>query len=83
MTARAEALASSVTVHYDGTDYTIPAATEWDLDVLEAFEDGKILTCVRALFGADQWAAFRSSHSTVADLSDLMEAVQEALGSGN
>lgn len=83
MTAKAEALSAAVSLTYDGETYSIPPASEWDLDVLEHFEEGRVLALVKALLGPDGWARFRSKPRTVADLTDLMESVQEALGAGN
>lgn len=82
--AKTEAVGEAVTFDYDGLTFTVPPASEWDLDVLESYEDGKIVATLRALLGADQWSKFKATKRTVQDLNDLFEAVQEALGiSGN
>ena len=82
--AQTEALEGSISFSYDGLDFTVPPAREWDLDVMENYEDGKIATTCRSLLGPDQWAAFRKKKRTVGDLEDLFEAIQTGLGiSGN
>lgn len=82
--AQSEALDESVNFDFDGETYTIEPTSHWDLDVLESYEDGKIVSTVRALLGSDQWAKFRSKPRTTQDLNDLFEALQKALGvSGN
>jgi hypothetical protein len=82
--AKSEALHESVSFDYDGHNYTIAPTTEWDLDVLESYEDGKIAATVRALLGPEQWATFRSKKRNVGDLGSLFEALQSAIGiSGN
>jgi hypothetical protein len=80
---KAEALATGTPFTFDGETYTIAPTTEWDLDALEAYEDGQIARCVRLILGADQWKAFRSKPRTVGELSDLFDAAQKAAGLGN
>lgn len=81
---KAEALAEDVTVAYAGTTYTVSAACLKDLDVLEAFEEGRVLAGMKAILGPTQWATFRATGATADDLNGLVEAIQGALGiSGN
>jgi hypothetical protein len=83
-TAKTEALDEAISFDFDGETYSVPPAREWDLDALEAYEDGQIARTCRSLLGADQWATFRSKKRTVGDLEDLFLEVQKALGiSGN
>lgn len=72
-----------VSFTYDEHDYTIPSADEWSVDVIEAFEDGKTATLLRALLGASQWSAFKSKPRTMTDLNGIFEAANKALDSGN
>lgn len=78
--AKSEALGKEIKFEFDGETYTVPPAKEWDLDVLEAYEDGMIAKCVRALLGAEQWSTFREKKRNVGDLNDLFEEIQTALG---
>ncbi len=83
-TAKTEALGESLSFDFDGDTYAVPPAREWDLDVLEAYEDGRIAATCRALLGPAQWETFRSKPRKVADLEALFLEVQKALGvSGN
>jgi hypothetical protein len=78
--AKAEALASGVAFTYDGDSYTISPTSEWDLDALDAYEEGHVSKCVRLILGEDQWQLFRSKRRTVGDLNDLFEVAQKAAG---
>lgn len=78
--AKTEAREGEISFSFDGVDYIVPPAREWDLDVMESYEDGKIASTCRALLGPGQWAAFRSKKRTVSDLNDLFEAIQKGLG---
>lgn len=78
--ARAEALGEAVTFPYDGADYTIDPAVLKDLDVLEALEDGRVITGMKTILGTAQWATFRRTHGSADDLNGLFEAASAALG---
>lgn len=82
-TIKAEASDGSVSFPFGGTVYTVGSADEWSVVVLEAFEDGKIVTAVRALIGPEQWATFKLSNPTVTELNAFFDAAAEALGLGN
>lgn len=75
-----EALAIAVPFHYEGEDYTVSPSAEWDLDVLEAFENGKLVTFLRGVLGDKQFAAYRAKHPKVGDLEPFVVAIQKALG---
>ena len=81
--ARADATGQPITFSYDGETYEVPAPALWDLDVLEAAEDGRVTVACRTLLGPAQWATFRSKPRNAKDLGNLYEAVQEAVGAGN
>jgi len=88
--AKTEALGKEISFEFDGETYTVPPAREWDLDVLESYENGMIATCVRAVMGEEQYDRFKSEPAeggerkpkrrTVGDLNDLFETLQKALG---
>lgn len=80
---KSAALSTAIDVEFEGETYSIPPAEEWSLDVLEAFEDGKVATMVRSLVGPAQYATFRSVPRTTKDLGRFVEAIQGALGLGN
>lgn len=77
---KAEATGESIPFSYDGEEYVIPPSSEWSLDIIEAYEDGKVVKTVKTLLGDEQWAKFKSTPRTVADLGALFEAIQEATG---
>jgi hypothetical protein len=83
MTAKAEATTGVVSFEFDGDAYEVPTSDNWDLDVLEAYEDGKIVATVKALVGPAGWATFRAKPRKVSDLDTFFNAIQEALGLGN
>jgi hypothetical protein len=81
---RSEATGSSVEVEFDGVTYAIPTPEEWSIDVLEAFEEGKVTAVVKAMIGEDQYASWKSGKSRkVSDLTEFFEVIQKALGLGN
>jgi hypothetical protein len=78
--AKADALGQKITFEFDGITFDVPSANEWDLDALEAYEDGKIVALIRALLGVEGWAKFRAKKRTVEDLNALFSALQKAMG---
>lgn len=78
--AKTEATKKTVSFTYEGDKYTIPTTKEWDLEVIEAVEDEKIVAVVRGILGAEQWAAFKSKSRTVDDLNSLFTAISKAAG---
>lgn len=78
--AKAEARDETLSFRFENVTYRIAPADEWDLDALEAFEDGKVATFLRSVLGADQWAKFRAKPRKVTDLTALAEAMQKAMG---
>lgn len=77
---KAEAQNTHTDVEFDGQTYSVPPTMEWDLDVLEALEDGQIVKAVRALLGEEQYGQFKTKKRTVADLNALFEAIGAAAG---
>lgn len=80
MTAKNEALSKTVSFTFDGDKYTIAQTKEWDLDVLEAIEDGKTVGVVRAILGDKQWEQFKKKGRKVEDLNQLFDAIAKATG---
>lgn len=80
MTAKSEATKNKVSFTFDGDKYQIDPTSEWDLDVLEAVEDGKIVSLVRAILGDKQWEKFKAKPRKVDDLNRLFEAISKATG---
>lgn len=80
MTAKSEATKSKITFTFDGEKYTIAPTAEWDITVLEAVEDGKTVSLVRAILGDKQWEQFKAKPRKVEDLNKLFEAISKATG---
>lgn len=71
-----------VTFDFEGHTYSIPAAEEWSIDALEAYEDGKLATLLREILG-DGWTVFKSVPRKVGDLTALFAEAEKALNAGN
>jgi len=77
---RAAAAGTGVDVEFEDVTYTVPPSAEWDLDAIEAAEEGRAVMSTRLILGAEQWAEFRKHHRTFGDLERFMSAVQEVVG---
>lgn len=78
--ARAEAQGKGVDVEFDGVTYTVPPSSEWDLDAIEAAENGQVITSVKMILGDAQWTEFRKHNKTMGDLERFMDAVGDVTG---
>lgn len=84
MTAQNDVSDKPITITYKGKTYRLVPATEWDIEVLEAMEDGKMTGILRGVLAGDGYARLRATKPLVSDLTELFEKVQKALGiSGN
>ncbi|WP_329105514.1 hypothetical protein OG792_32840 [Micromonospora sp. NBC_01699] len=83
--AKAEALGVKIAFTHEDVSYEMDPAMSWDLDAMEAFEDGNLVTCIRLILGPEQYAKFkpRGTKRTVGDLSALFETIQKAAGTPN
>lgn len=80
----AEALAQSIEFEFRGAEFAVLPTTEWSLDALEAFEDGKLVTLLREVLTDGGYAAMKAVAPKVGDLNEFVAAMTEALGiSGN
>jgi len=77
---KAEALNEDVTFEYEGDTYTIPSTDEWPLEVLEAFEEGRVVSLLKAILGEEQWTEFKATNPKVKHLNAFVSAIQEATG---
>lgn len=79
--AKSEAKKRNHVFIFEGEKYEVPPTSEWDLDVLEAVEEDKAVSIVKALLGAEQYAKFKNQKPRkVADLIKLFEALSRAVG---
>lgn len=81
--AKAEAFSTDTELDFDGEHYVVAPATDWSLDALEAFEDGKMITFLRELLGPEQWATFKAKPRKSADVEGLANALMGASGTPN
>jgi hypothetical protein len=65
---------------YDGEQWTMKPTDEWDIEVFEMIEDSKLVSAVREILGAKQWARFKSKKRKVKDFSDIYDKIQEVMG---
>jgi hypothetical protein len=79
--------ATTITVDWLGVPVVLPAKPDdWDLDAMEAFEQGKAVTAVRGVLGKGYEStveAFKKTHGRkpqVRDLESLMQGFAEAYG---
>lgn len=80
---KAEAVSDgTVTVVYAGHKYTVDEDCIRDIDFLEAYEDGKIISALRGALGTEQWDEFKASKAKVLDRDfiDLANEFFKALG---
>lgn len=84
--AEAEGDATAV-VKWRGHEFTVALdADDWPVELLVAFEDGRVAAAVRAALGPAQWSTFMRTKPRTRDLSELYDALATALGlddSGN
>lgn len=85
---QAEAEGDAVTVvKWRGEEFTVAAdADDWPVELLVAFEDGKVAAAVRGALGPSQWSAFMRTRPRTRDLAELYDVIATALGlddSGN
>jgi hypothetical protein len=75
-----EALAEGIPFTYGDHDYIITPSSEWDLDALEAFENGKLATFLRLVLGEEQYSVYKQKHPKVGELEPFVVSLQKALG---
>lgn len=49
----------SIQFNYNGHTYEMPHPDEWDIEVAEAHEEGKVVTALRRILGEEQWKLFK------------------------
>ena len=83
MPTKNDATSTPTTVKFGNANYSIPPAEDWDIDVLEAIDDQRMTSALKALLGAEQYAEFRTRHTKVRELSEFFEAATSAVNAGN
>lgn len=71
----------TVEVEFDGETYEIPAdPIDWEIDVTEAFETGRMITACRGLLGPEQFAVLSRKGYRNRDFRRLFKLLAEAGG---
>lgn len=82
--AKAEAQGRELTVTYQGIQYILPPADQWDVEVFEMAEAGSVVGATKLLFGEEQWATFKrtgeNGRRTLNEMMELFQAAQADLG---
>lgn len=78
---------------FDGETYWVPPIDEWDIEVFEHQEDGKLVSLVKLLLGEKQWERFKSEvdpdrapgvrrrkKRTITEMLALLDAATKATG---
>lgn len=69
-----------VTFEYDGVQYEFDPEDVNDVEILEQFEEGKIVIPTKAILGDVQWAEFKKKKRGGPELTELVEAMFAAMG---
>lgn len=84
--ARAESGASDTPIltTWEGQHYRLVPTSQWDLEVLEAMEDGKISHILRGILADDGYARLLAAKPKMHEIEAFMTKALKALGiSGN
>ncbi|CCQ44665.1 hypothetical protein ARTSIC4J27_592 [Pseudarthrobacter siccitolerans] len=76
----AEALGDKVPFTHNGVDYLLDPASEWDVEALEVFESGKVMTFLRLILGEEQYAKYKATKPKAGAVNGFLEGIQKALG---
>lgn len=84
-TARqSESTGTPIAFEHEGQSLAVLAPSEWTVEALEAYEEGKVTTFLRAIMTPAAWAEFKTRAPKVSDLQGLVVSIQAAAGlSGN
>lgn len=77
--------ADTAIFEWKGEQFHVPATTEeWDVDVLEAFEQGKSATAAQAILGRKQWRHYKTTFTPkVPELNEFVRALAGFYGFGD
>lgn len=82
--AQNEATDKPITVTWKTKTYRLVPTKEWDIETLEAMEDGKLAHMLQGMIADDGYARLRETKPLVSELTDLFQKIQKVLGiSGN
>lgn len=74
-----EALSNDISFEFNGEVYSVPPGKKWELDVIEAQEEGRMTTAVRLLIGEDKYKELRKTVKNLEDLDKFYDALFKAV----
>lgn len=77
---KAEATSTTIFFEYEGETFGVPKPNLWPLDAIEAFEDGKVMNFMRALFGAEDYERIKAVCKTMEGVTAFMTVAMQAAG---
>lgn len=78
-----DALGKAYDVEFNGTTYQVPPADDWDIDVLEAIDAGRVTVALRTLLGDEQYERFKAENRKAKALGEFVQRAGEVVGAGN
>lgn len=69
-----------IVIVHDGQKYPLVPTSEWDIDLLEAVEDGKLTHILRGVLAGDGYARYSATKPKLAELEPFVAKVFKALG---
>lgn len=70
-----------LTITHQKKTYRLPnTLQDWDIDAIEAFEDGRLTPAIRGILGAEQWKAFKATGAKFGDLESISQKIAKAYG---
>ncbi len=83
MTARNEATDTPTVVVWKSKNYKIVPSNKWDIEVLEAMEDGKMTYILRNILEGDGYKRFRETKPLASEVAEFFEKIMKAVAPGN
>lgn len=79
-TLKTEALNEEIVFTFKDEEFVLPPHTTWPLDALEAYEEGKILKLLKAVFGDEQYGRIKNVCANWPELNEFVVAAFQAAG---
>lgn len=82
-TTAPEATDSPIIISFEGHQYKIPPADDWDSDALELMFEGNLPKAMKMICGEKVYQTFHDRHPSLGDLKKFMTQMGEQAGAGN
>jgi hypothetical protein len=71
-----------IEVEFRGNTYHLPGdPEEWDVEVMEALEEDRMVGCLKALIGESQWKQLKARHKLkMKDFEEVADVFLSAVG---